>query len=60
MHVACMKSKPPAGYWFCADCAPSLAHGHADPALNVPLHNLIRGGSFYPDAGEDLKNQLKG
>ncbi len=38
-------------------------HGHADPALNIPLHDLIRGGSHYPDASkeetEDLRNTYK-
>jgi hypothetical protein len=45
VHVSCLKNKPPVGYWFCADCAPKFAHGHQDSALDIPLHNLIRGSS---------------
>ena len=63
VHVACLPSKPGIGYWFCPDCSPALKHGHADPALNVPLHTLIRGGSHYPGADEqemaNLRNKYK-
>ena len=55
VHASCAGGKLPVGYWFCADCAPGLKHGHADPALNIPLHNLIRGGSSYPEASEEMK-----
>ena len=24
VHVACLASKPPVGYWFCSSCAPDL------------------------------------
>ncbi len=38
-------------------------HCHADPALNIPLHDLIRGGSHYSDASkeeiENLRNTYK-
>ena len=60
VHASCAEGKLPVGYWFCADCAPGLKHGHADPALNIPLHNLIRGGSSYPEASEEMKQELKG
>lgn len=59
VHAACLPSKPPVGYWFCSDCSPALSHGHADPALNVPLHNLIRGGTHYPDASKEEAANLK-
>lgn len=55
VHVACLPGKPPVGYWFCKECAAALAHGHADPALNVHLHDLIRGGNSYPDSSEEMR-----
>ena len=50
VHVACLKGKPSVGYWFCKDCAPKFQYGHTDAALNIPLHNLIRGIDYYPGA----------
>lgn len=58
--MACLPHKPSIGYWFCRDCAPSLLHGHADPALNIPLHELLRGGDSYPDSTQEMRQALKG
>lgn len=60
VHVSCLPGKVPVGYWFCKDCAPGLEHGHMDPALDIPLHNLIRGGERYPDSTEEMRRDLKG
>ena len=59
VHSSCLRQKPPIGYWFCSDCAPSFAHGHSDPALDAPLHNLIRGSGTYPGADATTRSQLK-
>ena len=59
VHVSCLPSKPGIGYWFCQDCSPSLTHGHADPALNIPLHNLIRGGTSYPGGSKEEIEEMK-
>ena len=59
VHQNCLRAKPPVGYWFCSDCAPSFAHGHSDPALDAPLHNLIRGSDSYPDSDAAMRSQLR-
>ena len=59
MHTSCMSSKPGVGYWFCSDCSPALAHGHDDPALNVPLHHVVRGASSYPGASKEEVSKMK-
>ncbi len=59
VHSACLASKPSVGYWFCSDCAPSLVHGHSDPALNLALHNVIRGSTSYPGASEEEVSRMK-
>lgn len=60
VHVACLPGKVPVGYWFCSECASHLAHGHADPALDIPLHNLVRGSDTYPDSTAEMRQELKG
>jgi hypothetical protein len=58
-HVTCMNNKPGVGYWFCPDCSPKFMHGHEDAALNVPLHNLLRGSDTYPGIDKSTRNYLK-
>ena len=58
-HARCMPAKPKPGYWFCPDCKPKFTHGHADPALDLPLHHLIRGADVYPDSDATLRDQLR-
>ncbi len=59
VHVSCLKSKPGVGYWFCDDCAPKFRNGHEDAALNLPLHNLLRGAAYYLGADRTHREQLK-
>ena len=58
-HMRCMPSKPKPGYWFCPDCKPKFTHGHEDPALDLPLHQLIRGADTYPHSDATFREQLR-
>ena len=58
-HARCMTAKPKVGYWFCPDCKPRFIHGHADPALDLPLHHLIRGLDAYPDSDSAMRDALR-
>lgn len=58
VHVSCLRGKPGVGYWFCDDCAPRFRLGHEDAALNLPLHNLLRGAAHYPGADRATRNYM--
>ena len=59
VHVSCLTYKPGVGYWFCSDCSPALQNGHSEPALNLALHNVIRGADSYPGANEEQVRNMK-